>query len=63
MIPLVHETKFLGIWLDDGLTWVSHLNKVSAKIKRNVHLLRNHRNGIGLLYTQTHLSGANTKSH
>ena len=42
-IPLVHETKFLGIWLDEGLTWVAHLNKLSIKIKRNIHLLQNHR--------------------
>ena len=43
-IPLVHETKFLGIWLDERLMWVAHLNKLSIKIKRNIHLLRNHRN-------------------
>ena len=43
-IPLVHETKFLGIWLDEGLTWVAHLNKLNIKIKRNIHLLQNNRN-------------------
>ena len=34
-IPLVHETKFLGIWLDEGLTWVAHLNKLNIKLKRD----------------------------
>ena len=43
-IPLVHETKFLGIWLDEGLTLVAHLNKLNIKIRRNVHLLQNNRN-------------------
>ena len=43
-IPLVQETKFLGMWLDSDLTWSAHVNKLSAKIKRNVHLLQNHRN-------------------
>ena len=43
-LPLVRETKFLGIWLDDELSWNCHLSKLSAKIKRNVYLMRNHRN-------------------
>ena len=43
-LPLVRETKFLGIWLDSELSWNCHLNKLSSKIKRNVYLLRNHKN-------------------
>ena len=43
-IPLVHETKFLGIWLDEGLTFVAHLNKLNIKLERNVHLLQNNHN-------------------
>ena len=43
-LPLVKETKFLGIWLDDELNWNCHLSKLSTKIKRNVYLLRNHKN-------------------
>ena len=43
-LPLVRETKFLGIWLDDKLSWNCHLSKLSAKIKRNIYLMRNHRN-------------------
>ena len=43
-LPLVKETKFLGVWLDDEVNWNCHLSKLSAKIKRNVYLLRNHKN-------------------
>ena len=43
-LPFVKETKFLGIWLDDELNWNCHLSKVSTKIKRNVYLLKNHKN-------------------
>ena len=43
-LPLVRETKFLGIWLDNELSWNCHLSKLSAKIKRNVYLMRNHKN-------------------
>ena len=45
-LPLVREAKFLGIWLDDELSWNCHLSKLSAKIKRNVYLLRNHKNNL-----------------
>ena len=41
---LVKETKFLGIWLDEDLSWNSHLSKLSGKIKRNMHLIRNPKN-------------------
>ena len=43
-LPLVKETKFLGVWLDSELNWNSHLIKLSTKLKTNVHLLRNHKN-------------------
>ena len=42
-LPLVREAKFLGIWLGDELSWNCHLSKLSAKIKRNVYLMRNHK--------------------
>ena len=32
------------MWLDSDLTWSAHVNKLSVKIKRNIHLLQNHRN-------------------
>ena len=40
IIPEVHETKFLGIWIDNRLTWTVHLSKLFMKLKRNLHLLR-----------------------
>ena len=43
-IPLVREVKFLGFWLDEDLSWNCHLSKVITEIKRNLHLLRNHKN-------------------
>ena len=44
MLPLVTETKFLGIWLDENLSWNVHLSKLITKLKKNIHLLLNHRN-------------------
>ena len=34
------ETKFLGIWLNDNLSWESHIRQLTIKIKRNMILLR-----------------------
>ena len=39
-IPEVKETKFLGIWLDNRLSWNVHLSKLFVKLKRNLNLLR-----------------------
>ena len=36
----VESVKFLGLWLDQNLNWDTHVNKLIAKIKRNMHLLR-----------------------
>ena len=36
----VESVKFLGLWLDQNLNWDIHVNKLTAKIKRNMHLLR-----------------------
>ena len=33
------ETKFLGMWLDQSLSWHSHIQKLILKIKRNKYLL------------------------
>ena len=35
-----HETKFLGIWLNDNLSWESHIRQLTLKIKRNMILLK-----------------------
>ena len=34
------ETKFLGMWLDHHLTWSSHIQKLTTKLKRNINLLK-----------------------
>ena len=43
-IRFVKETKFQGIWLDENLNWNAHTSKLIARLKRNTHLLSNHRN-------------------
>ena len=39
-----HETKFLGIWLNDNLSWESHIRQLTLKLKRNLMLLKRSRN-------------------
>ena len=34
------ETKFLGLWLDDQLSWKSHIRKLLLKLNRNSNLRR-----------------------
>ena len=45
-VPLVneHHVKFLGVWLDDCLTWKEHSNTVLNKVKANYKLLTNANN-------------------
>ena len=38
-IEFVDHTKFLGVWIDKSLNWITHTNKVILKIQRNAHLL------------------------
>ena len=38
------ETKFLGIWLNDNLSWESHIRQLTLKLKRNLMLLKRSRN-------------------
>ena len=42
-VPLVneHHVKFLGVWLDDCLTWKEHSNIVLNRVKINQKLLTN----------------------
>ena len=40
-IPNQSETKFLGMWLDQSLSWHIHIQKLIFKIKRNKYLLNN----------------------
>ena len=34
------ETKFLGMWLDQHLTWSTHIQKLVTKLKHNINLLK-----------------------
>ena len=35
-VPIVHSTKFLGVTLDDHLTWKNHVDEVCCKISRAI---------------------------
>ena len=43
-INLVNETKYLGVMIDNCLTWESHINAVQKKISRAIGLLKYARN-------------------
>lgn len=43
----VHETNFLGIILDDKLTWKSHIDHICKKVSRTIGLLTKARKSIG----------------
>ena len=45
-INLVNETKYLGVMIDNCLTWESHINAVQKKISRAIGLLKYARNFI-----------------
>ena len=44
IIPIVKYTKFLGVYLDDELTWHAHINHILDKIQTNKRLLACGRN-------------------
>ena len=39
-LPAVTHMKFLGVWIDNGLTWNHHLSELFFKLKRNCNLLK-----------------------
>ena len=39
-IPVVEETKFLGVIFDKQLTFIPHIKKVKAKCQKALNLLR-----------------------
>ena len=63
-LPDVTHIKFLGVWLDNTLSWNVHVNKLCYKIRQNLNLLRMGKNmldcttKINLYYAQiySHLS-------
>ena len=38
------ETKFLGLWIDEHLTWTTHIQKLILKLTRNTYMLRLNQN-------------------
>ena len=40
-IKRVKSTKFLGIIIDEGLTWKEHINHISLKISKSIGVLNN----------------------
>jgi len=49
-IDRVHETKFLGIIIDDKLTWKSHIHLIENKVSKSIGILLRARK---LLYTES----------
>ena len=43
-IQNTHETKFLGIWLDEHLNWTTHIQNLILKLTRNTNLLKYNQN-------------------
>ena len=33
-LPIVKETKFLGVWIDDNLNWQRHTSVLLSKLKK-----------------------------
>ena len=40
VIPWVHATKFLGVWLDDKLSWSTHVTITRKKLQSRQGLLK-----------------------
>ena len=39
-IKFVESTKFLGIWIDEKLSWNTHIEKVIGKMRKNMNMLK-----------------------
>ena len=44
VIPQVKCTKLLGLWVDDQLRWLEHVNKLILRLKTKIHLLQKGKN-------------------
>ena len=47
-LPVATSFKFLGVWLDNKLTWQYHINQLLLKIKKTTQLLRTSQNMLNL---------------
>ena len=61
-IKFVECTKFLGVHLDNKLTWKNHLDKLTCKIKRNINLLKYGNNFLNI-HTKRLIYYAHIQSH
>ena len=61
-LPMVTRTKFLGIWIDNHLSWQSHFDQLCLKIIRHTTLLRISKNHLNTL-TKKILYYAHIYSH
>ena len=43
-IPIISVTKFLGIWVDDKLSWKAHIDKLETRLKTKLCMLRRGQN-------------------
>ena len=48
-IDLINETKYLGVVIDNCLTWESHISAVQKKISSAIGLLKYARNFVQLV--------------
>ena len=39
-IPVVTSAKFLGVWIDDKLSWNAHCTKLILKLNKNINILQ-----------------------
>ena len=47
-LPIVDHMKFLGVFIDNRLSWVAQFNHVMLKIKRNLQMLKSGKNLLNL---------------
>ena len=38
-LPILSETKFLGVWLDNKLGWKRHVDEIVKRIKNRINLI------------------------
>ena len=43
-IERVHQTKFLGVVIDSGLTWTDHVSRIANKMSRNIGIINKVKN-------------------